>query len=61
MTKTRKQRDDWGQWVIYVQECKRFDREFQPECDTVCIHNVRKPRCDFAIIKEVENHAYRGG
>ena len=31
MTKIRKSKDDWGQVVIYVQECSKFSYEFQKD------------------------------
>ena len=31
MTKINKKKDSWGQWIIYVQECKKFNYEIQTD------------------------------
>ncbi len=31
MTKIKKAKDSWGQYVIYVQECDKFSYEFQKD------------------------------
>lgn len=27
MTKITKEKDSWGEWVIYVNRCKKFEEE----------------------------------
>ena len=31
MEKIKKMKDDWGEWVIYVEKCKNFSYEIQPD------------------------------
>lgn len=34
MKKIQREKDEWGQWVIYVEECTRFKYEY-PETPKV--------------------------
>lgn len=62
MKKIHKEKDDWGQNVIYVEECDKFKYEDPeiPKNPISSIHNTREAEiCD--IINAVENYFYNSG
>lgn len=50
MKKTSKERDSWGEVVIYVEKCDKYEYEKQPD-----LHNTKNKRtCDIMYL--VENY-----
>ena len=65
MKKYTRQKDDWGQDIIYVEECTKYEYEDPdlPRKKPSTLHkkeNVKNERiCD--IMKKVENYAKHSG
>lgn len=59
MNKICRQKDEWGEWVIYVRKCERYEYE-DPETPKKSAYDLHKqdlPKfCD--IIDAVENYYY---
>lgn len=59
MKKIYKQKDDWGQDVIYVEKCKKYEEEDPdtPKSKDFYLHNPDLERID-DIIYTVEDYFY---
>lgn len=67
MKKIKKIPDDWGQNVIYVQKCDKYEYEVQSDMPYLnkkeCRHKIDKfenPRI-YDIIKRSEDYFYNSG
>lgn len=62
MKKTYKKKDDWGQDVIYVEECEKYEYEDPevPKKAIIGIHNEEFEKI-YDIIDAVENYFYDSG
>ena len=62
MKKITKEPDDWGQDVIYVQKCDKYEYEDQeiPKKSFSSIHNSEISKID-DIMYAVENYFYNSG
>lgn len=62
MQKITKCKDDWGEYVIYVQECKKYKYE-NPEKPRILISDLHNEDIDKIndIIDAVEDYFYDSG
>ena len=62
MKKIQRKKDDWGQDVIYVKECEKYEYEDPeiPKNPKFSIHNPEDGRM-YDIIYAVENYFYNSG
>lgn len=55
-----REKDEWGEWVIYVTDCEKYEYEDPetPKNPKFNLHNSEMPNfCD--IIDAVENYYYK--
>ena len=62
MEKIKRMKDDWGEWVIYVEKCKKFNYE-DPEVPKNPIFDLHNPELYkiYDIMDVVENYFDNSG
>lgn len=54
MTDIHTSKDEWGQYVIYVNKCEKY--EYEEQIDTYDLHNIENRRIYDIILRE-ENYS----
>lgn len=62
MKKITKEEDEWGQLVIYVEKCNKYEYE-NPEVPKKSIYDLHNEEFDkiYDILDAVENYFYNSG
>lgn len=62
MKKIKKCKDDWGEWVIYVEKCDKYRYE-NPEIAKIPIFDLHNKELEkiHDIIDAVEDYFYNSG